>query len=471
MTERCEHFRKLIADSLSSALTPSDKVDLDEHLGQCNTCREYSTSLAQDDRLLLEYPNLFTRSISEIKAATLESLEEIAKPAPRESYPFWRNIMKLKYAAMILIVLVATWAIGHFSDTFKGSTPALARVLEEIGKARDLSYQLHYQVEGIEPFETKNYVNSYGIQRMEHLKFSSVTITDRVGGKQFSLFGGPEKALLTHKSGKPAKEKMSDYLAWVETLHKKSAEFAGVEIIKGKETHLFVNEEDIYYTIRVWVDPETDLPVKAQFVSIPNPDSDIVSPRIMLNKMDFGVPLGEYKTISYRSSGGITLSATVTMNDMIWNSGLDDSLFSMDVPEGYVLEVDSLDVSDNLEKDLIDALAIWTKMSGNAFPENINDLGTGEIAQPLLVSFFDGEGDPEKEFDDAYAAANTLCKGCVFAQEMKVEETWHYMGKGKHVGNSNEPICWWKEKGSKMFRIMYGDLHVEDIREKNLPAH
>ncbi|MBU8920621.1 MAG: zf-HC2 domain-containing protein [Bacteroidales bacterium] len=471
MNERCEYFRNLLADSISSALTPSNRSELDEHLGRCPACREYSTSLTRDDRLLHEYPNLFDRPVSEIKAALIESLEDVADPATRKPVPFWRNVMKMKYAAMILAVIAAVWAIGYFSGAFRVSSPALARVLEEIGKARDLSYRLDYEIEGLDPFESFNYINNSGVRRKETPCFHTATITDGTGGIEYWLHEVNRKAVLTYKVGKPPKEKLSEYLDWVQTLHKKSAEFVRMEEINGRSVQLFVNNEDIYYKIRVWVDPETDLPVKAQFVAVPNPNYDIISPRIGLTKIEFGVLSGESKMISYKASGGITMSSTVTMNDMVWNTNLNDSLFILDVPEGYTLEVDSLDVSYNLEKDLIDALAIWTKMSGSAFPENINDLGTGEIVQPLLVSFFDGKSDPEKEFDKAYGAANTLCKGCVFAQEMKVEKTWNYMGMGKHLGNGNEPICWWKEEGAKMFRIMYGDLRVEDIREDDLPEH
>ncbi len=470
MNDRCEHFRKLVADSISSDLTRSDQTDLNGHLKRCSGCRDYMLSLNRDDRFLFEYVNLFKPSISEIKTATFESIEKNAEPAIQGSISFWRNIMKLKYAAVFVIIVGALWAVGHFSSAFRGSAPAIAKVLEEITKARDVSYRLMYRVEGIDPFETRDYINSQGIQRKEYPEFGNVTITDQVGGKQFHVDKGSRKVILTHKVGKPVKEGLSDYLDWVQTLHRRSAEFAGVEKVDGKETHLFVNEEDIYYIIRVWVDPETDLPVKAQFVSIPNPNSDIISPGITLRKLDFGGASGESKSITYSSKGGITGLSTVTMDEIIWNSYLDDSLFGMEVPESYDLEVDTLDVSENGEQNLIDALAIWANMSDGALPDDINDLGIDEKAGPLLIAAYDDEGDPENEFDEAMAAANTLCKGCVFAQEMKVEGDWHYGGKGMSVGNAEVPVCWWKERDSGRFRIIYGDLSAADIREEALPA-
>lgn len=469
MNDNCEYYRKQIADSISSDLTSSDQTDLEEHLVRCSECKDYKNSLVQDERLLLGYVNHFEAAISEVKTAALESLKENPKVSDEESVPLWRNLMKLKYAAGLVIIVAAILAIGHFSGAFRGSTPAIAKVLEEISKKKDVSYRILYQVEGIAPFETRDYSNSKGIQRKEYLEIGSVTIQDRTGGKQFHLDNKCNMAKLTHKVGKPQKEGLSNHLEWVQALHKRSAKYVGIEKVDSKEAYLFINEEDIYYVIRIWVDPATDLPIKAQFVSIPNPYIDIISPRISLRKFDFGNLPGVAESISYRAKGGITRAATVTMDKFVWDSNLDDSLFSMKVPEGYNFEVDSLDVSEIEEQDLIDALTLWTEMSNGAFPDDINDLGTDEIASPLLVSQFNGEGDPEREFDNAMAAANSLCKGCLFAQEMKVEGNWFYRGEGVRIGNANIPVCWWREQDSDMFRIMYDDLRVEDIQEKNLP--
>jgi hypothetical protein len=469
MNDRCEHFRKLIADSISSDLTSSDKTALDDHLMRCERCRSYRSSLHRDDRLLLEYVNLFEPSISEIKSATFASIARSAEPAVLEPVPFWRNLMKPKYVAVIVIIVGALWAAGHFSGAFKGGAPALAEVLEEIDRARDVSYRLEYRIEGVGPFETIDYINSRGVRRKEYPEYDNVTITDPVDGKQFQINRLSKKVILTYRVGKPPREGLSDYLDWVQTLHRRSAEYTGVEKVDGRETHLFVNEEDIYYIIRVWVDPETDLPVKVQFVSIPNPNSDIISPSITLRKFDFGGDAEESKSVSYSSRGGITPASTVTMSDIVWNSDLDDSLFSMKVPGGYDLDVDSLDVSEDGEQNLIDALALWTEMSGGAFPEDINDLGASERAGSLLVAAYDGEDDPDREFDEAMTAANVLCKGCVFAQEMKVDGDWYYGGAGMRVGSAEVAVCWWRERDSDRFRIMYGDLRVVDIEEEDLP--
>lgn len=469
MKNRCEHYRELMADAMTSELAQSDRAALEEHLDRCEACARFMRSLRRDDRLLLGYVHLLKHDISDIKTDTRASLEGIADTPVRDTIPQWRGLMKLRYVAVVVIIFGSLWAVGRISGVFDGSTPAIASVLAEIEKARDVSYRLVYRVEGVDPFETRDFANDRGIQRKEYRDIGTVTIRDPVGGKKLQINRNVKKATLTYRVGEPAKESLGDYLDWVQTLHKRSASFAGVETIDGRKTHLFVNEEDIYYLIRVWVDPETDLPVKTQFVSIPNPSSDIISPRIVLMKHDFGGDPSESRVISYRSSGGITNSATVTMEDFVWNAGLDDSLFSMVVPDGHELEIDSLDVSEDGERNLIDALALWTDMAGDTFPDDINDLGISEKAAPLLITAYNGDGDPEREFDRAYAAANALCKGCVFAQEMKVAGDWHYRGTGLRAGDPHVPVCWWREQDAELYRIVYADLHIDDIREKDLP--
>jgi hypothetical protein len=39
---------------------------------------------------------------------------------------------------------------------------------------------------------------------------------------------------------------------------------------------------------------------------------------------------------------------------------------------------------------------------------------------------------------------------------------WHYAGAGIKRGDPS-PICWWKEKDAKAFRVIYGDLKIGDM--------
>ena len=44
-----------------------------------------------------------------------------------------------------------------------------------------------------------------------------------------------------------------------------------------------------------------------------------------------------------------------------------------------------------------------------------------------------------------------------------------YAGKGKSLGDKAAAVAWWKLKDAKQYRVLYGDLRVEDAEESKLP--
>jgi hypothetical protein len=51
----------------------------------------------------------------------------------------------------------------------------------------------------------------------------------------------------------------------------------------------------------------------------------------------------------------------------------------------------------------------------------------------------------------------------------KGEGKWYYRGKGVQLGAAETPIFWYRPKNSPTYRVIYGDLHVEDVAPENLP--
>ena len=134
------------------------------------------------------------------------------------------------------------------------------------------------------------------------------------------------------------------------------------------------------------------------------------------------------------------------MSDFVWDADLDESLFSLEPPEGYTVEEKQFDDSGPGEKHLIEALSFWTEMSEGLFPSAINELGDPNKVRPMLVEKFDEDGDPKEEFDRALKMMNKVLKGLMFAQQRKVDGSWHYAGDGVRLGDADTPICWWKSK-------------------------
>ena len=57
----------------------------------------------------------------------------------------------------------------------------------------------------------------------------------------------------------------------------------------------------------------------------------------------------------------------------------------------------------------------------------------------------------------------------LFTRFFKGEGKWYYRGKGVKLGEADKAIFWYRPKGSKTYRVIYGDLRVEDVAPENLP--
>ena len=49
-------------------------------------------------------------------------------------------------------------------------------------------------------------------------------------------------------------------------------------------------------------------------------------------------------------------------------------------------------------------------------------------------------------------------------------QDWKYFGAGVKLGDKATPILWWRLKGAKTYRILYGDLRFKDVKPSELPT-
>ena len=57
----------------------------------------------------------------------------------------------------------------------------------------------------------------------------------------------------------------------------------------------------------------------------------------------------------------------------------------------------------------------------------------------------------------------------MFLMLLKPECDWHYAGRGVQLGDGNTAIVWYRPVGSETYRVIYGDLSVEDVLPGDLP--
>jgi hypothetical protein len=156
------------------------------------------------------------------------------------------------------------------------------------------------------------------------------------------------------------------------------------------------------------------------------------------------------------------------MKNFEFDTPVDDSLVSMDVPAGYELQETEVDFSDATEQEFIGALRVWAEVIlQGRFPDDISTAYYIKQVPELVKQIEQKElPDEEKELNSA-----VLMKGMLFIQlfEAKGLEKWHYAGKEVKFGDTDKAIFWYRPKDSKTYRVIYGDLSVADVAPENLP--
>ena len=158
---------------------------------------------------------------------------------------------------------------------------------------------------------------------------------------------------------------------------------------------------------------------------------------------------------------------TIICKDLQFDVPMDDSLFSMDVPEGYTMQQTQLDLSSGTEEAFILGLGLWAQYIGDGYyPEDVHVEAFIKNA-PMMGHKLESSGLSEQE---QMKIGMALARHMLFIRFFRGEGEWVYNGKDVHWGDAEIPIFWYKPRGSETWRVIYGDLRVEDVAEADLPA-
>lgn len=163
-------------------------------------------------------------------------------------------------------------------------------------------------------------------------------------------------------------------------------------------------------------------------------------------------------------------------------------------PEAFINETQKQSAeqhSENAfnEQEVIDAFRGWTVLSGGTFPSSLELHAIKDIDPNVDTSFlYNGENTqngaihfetpyatldrdnppPQEEIEKYFENVLFVLRGRV--QEVLAEMTdWHYAGQGVKLGDADTAILWYCPKGSEMYRVIYGDLRVKNVKPENLP--
>jgi hypothetical protein len=145
---------------------------------------------------------------------------------------------------------------------------------------------------------------------------------------------------------------------------------------------------------------------------------------------------------------------------------MEETLFSMDIPEGYTQQQTELDLQGSTEQDFIEGLRIRAEMFGDGqFPEGVAVEDYLKQA-PAIGLKMEGLGLSKEEQNEL---GMKLARHLLFIRFFKGEGEWHYAGKGVKLGQADKAIFWYQPKGSATYRVIYSDLSVKDVAPEDLP--
>jgi hypothetical protein len=341
---------------------------------------------------------------------------------------FRRTIMRntfTKIAAAVAVISAVLIGL-HFLGSPFGTTPTFAQVIQPILSARTVSLDIL-----IGQTVIHDDVMGPRIRRTVSGMKGADIIIDFEQQKLLTIDHGKKTAVYMGLRGLPDLrnyvEMLRDLITSLQSEPDFQVENRGAQEIQGRDCLVFVvsagNE-----TITIWADPKTALPFRI-----------------------------EQKTPNM----------LIACDNLQFDVAFNESLFSMEAPEGYVVQdAGGIDFSESSESAFIETLRIWAEIiEGGQFPESINLEDVVKIG-PKFDQGMKRAGLTDQQQTEV---AMRWGQGLVFIRFFKGQGQWHYAGAGVKLGDGEKPIFWYQPQGSQTWRVIYGNLHVEDVEEQHLP--
>lgn len=364
------------------------------------------------------------------------------------------------------IVLVATyWGLAPQKHTF-------AQTFETIKQAKTVSWTIDWydrllSVDGKRSWlrRSRKWERSYlapnkwrDVRYDDEGNIASVEIEDTTSGEVLQLDMQKRTAMLRKEpSGQFGRG--GPFGRIEDILKNEPIEYVGQRLVDGIKANVFRNLRETHdgrgENTQIWIDAESKRLIK--FTT--SPGSDYFDPETAPDQNNAAE--GQF------SKGTI---AGVIHRDIKFDLQLDPSLFSLTPPTGFTI-VDPPQRVAVTEEVMIQWLRLSAEANGRKFlelergfnlkwhnsienkPESERTESEREYLQVTFSHQLDGNMIVMEAFADSFTEANTF----------------RYLGKGVELGSKERIVCYYKLKNSDRYRVVYGDLSVNDIDANDLP--
>jgi len=427
----CAECKEILVAYLEGLLAEPQKQAVTEHLKDCSSCQaEVKQLTSLRDRLVnngrtvaqsdLE-DEVLNRIVRE-QNVRLKAADKAAAGLKLRRIIMKSPITRMAAAAVIIIaVLIGIHQFGKGTVTF-------ADVIEPILNARTVIFDFIIGEDETGPVMHETVVGSRIRRTISNIP-GMTHILDLESAKILALDTEAKTAVYIDIQGS-LQERTKNYIEFVRQVIRQvqdgRVEKIGEQVIDGQKAIGFVgrgqNEE-----VTIWADPKTATTIRVE------------------------LRLGQLFVI---------------LKNFQFDPAIDDSLMSMNVPEGYTLEEGEVDFTGATEQDFVESLRIWAEvlLDGN-FPEAV---GTENYMKQMPLF---GQKLAQLDLGDEEMSRMTLQfpRGMFFLQLLETDGKFHYAGKGVKLGDADKAVFWYRPEGSETYRVVYGDLSVKDVAPGNLP--
>lgn len=446
------------------------------------------------------------RILSDVYAAMPKKRTAIERPA------IWSTIMHSKtvrIAAGFLIVFGILFGFNFIGGP--ATSTAFANAMEKFTAAQTAAFDLTIEFKDQQP-QTSSFLYTAPGYIRQNMANGVINIVDCTENKVLSLDPETMTAKLRDVGQLDFNTALYDIFTKMQEMITQAIELAdgpveslGNKTIDGCKAYGFKVEttgqsQGIFWqgkgTLTIWADAQTDFPLQIQWYNTMTNIKATVSNiglDVYIDPAQFSFDLPEE----------YTLQETTKIKQQPTQPSNTPDLNLANLIEGL----------SKKEQTLIKYFHSWTILTRGNFPSSLSTDAVKDIDPDAKISFKQGlwdygfyftlpnlfgdwqpQYDPndftKEEFQQLKENKGPIYKliGAQFDEQMKefkphfknimagfemvyklpAQSKWKYNGKGAKLGDADTAIFWYKPKGSDTYRVIYGDLTIEDVAPEDL---
>lgn len=347
--------------------------------------------------------------------------------APTES--IWRHIMRnrMTRTAAAAVLIAAVW-IGITLIDY-GNGIAWADVIRPVLEAVTVEYDAVVDEGSGNPQRLHDVVVGPRIHRSYAEGPVQGAIIDTEAETLFVLVPSEKTAVTIYLKNLPEKlnpmSRVRDILLELQDDPDFEVQETGAETVDGRSAVGFLATHP-QKELKIWADPATAFPIRIDIKE--------------------------------------ALAEDVICRNFQFDSEVPQSLMEMEVPQGYVHEKHMLDLAGLPEAELIEGLRFYAQVNDGVFPEDVSVLHCIQPDEDIQRRI-----ETLTPYDQAaLQVLMRMIRQFLLLQYYQGPGQWHWIGAGVQLGDANTPIYWYQPVDSLTYRVIYGDLHVEDAAEDEL---